>query len=262
MRRSLTLFPSVWVGCRVPSRAIFCKSHRPIIRTQKYSLSPFYFPLRCLSRFSQDFYSVIGVTKTATQAEIKREYFRKAKLYHPDLNPNDKTAVKKFQELATAYETLGNPQKRLEYDRMGYKQYSEQASRHQQQYGQATPPDAKEVFNDVYKDFDIIQSAWNEYITEMKEDFVYACEEANKGNWTPLYDTAKANSALILGIVVPIAIVLRMPSAVALAMRFVLPIVSTVGMGIIRSGNSGVFAAYLWRKLVEIARNRKKRKRK
>lgn len=258
----MALFPRVWASCLQPTRAIFCKSHLPIIRNQKIALSPLYIPLRCLSRYSQDFYSVIGVTKSATQAEIKREYFRKAKLYHPDVNPNDKNAVKKFQELATAYETLGNPQKRLEYDRMGYKQYSQQASRHQQQYGQATPPDANEVFNDVYKDFEIIQSAFNEYITESKEDFVYACGEADKGNWTPMYDVAKANSVLILGVVVPIAIVLRMPSAVAVAMRVVLPIVSTVGMGIIRSGNSGVFAAYLWRKLVEIARNRKKRKRK
>jgi hypothetical protein len=201
------------------------------------------------------------VTKSATQAEIKREYFRKAKKYHPDLNPNDKNAVRKFQELATAYETLSNPQKRLEYDNMGYKQYSQQTSRHQQQYGQASPPDANEVFNTVYQDFEIIQSAWYDYLTETKEDFTYACKEADNNNWTPMYDIAKANSVLIVGIVVPVAIVLRMPSAIAVALRFALPIVSAVGMGIIRTGNSGVFAAYLWRKLVEIARNRKKRTR-
>lgn len=258
-----------------PSVLLYRARHR-IIRSKNFRCFPATFPhfnlliqtpkspillsFRCFSRFTQDFYNVIGVTKTATQSEIKQEYFRKAKKYHPDLNPGDPTAVKKFQELATAYETLGNPQKRLEYDRLGYQQYSHQTTRNRQQYGQPTPPDANDVFNDVYQDFEIIQSAWRDYLTETKEDFVYACKEADQSNWTPMYDLAKANSVIIVGVVVPIAIVLRMPAAVAVAMRFVIPILSSVGIGIIRSGNSGVFAAYLWKKLVEIARNRKKRK--
>jgi hypothetical protein len=234
------------------------------LRLHKHILSPkspaLLFSFRCFSRFTQDFYSIIGVTKSATQSEIKQEYFRKAKKYHPDLNPNDKNAVKKFQELATAYETLGNPQRRLEYDRLGYQQYTQQTSRNQQQYGQATAPDANDVFNEVYQDFEIITSAWNDYIAETKSDFVYACKEADQNNWTPMYDIAKANSVLIVGVVVPLAIVIRMPAAVGVAMRFLLPIASGVGVAVIRSGNSAVFAAYLWKKLVEIARNRKKRK--
>ena len=227
------------------------------INTPKF---PILLSFRCLSRYARDFYNVIGVTKTATQSEIKQEYFRKAKKYHPDLNPGDPTAVKKFQELATAYETLGNPQRRLEYDRLGYQQYAQQTTRHQQQYGQPTPPDANDVFNDGYQDFEIIQAAWADYLADTKEDFAYACKEADGSNWTPMYDLAKANSALIVGVVVPIAIVLRMPAAVGVAIRFVIPILSSVGVGIIRSGNSRVFAAYLWKKLVEIAHNRKKRR--
>ena len=253
-----SLLPCKVRVCSITRRKVSRVIISPIFRPSPYKHNNhFFLPFRCLSIFTQDYYAVIGVSKTASQAEIKKEYFRKAKQYHPDLNPNDKTAVKKFQELATAYETLGNPQKRKEYDRLGYRQYAQHTAQGQHY---ASGRDANDVFNDVYKDFEIIQWAWNDYITETKEDFVYACQEADRNNWTPMYDVAKANGAILLGIVVPVAVLLRMPAAVAVAMRFIVPVISSIGVGIIRSGNSGVFAAYLWKKIVEIARNRKKRK--
>lgn len=221
-------------------------------------LPPLLTAFRLFASQAQDFYSIIGVPKSATQSDIKKAYFKKAKECHPDLNPNDKNAVKRFQDLATAYETLGDPAKRAEYDRVGYQRYTDPSSRYGQQYRHA--PDANDVFNSVYEDFEIIQSALYDCIDDMKEEFSYALKEADKNNWTPLYKLARANSLLIAGIVLPIALVFRVPTVVAAASRFIIPIISSVGIAIIRSGNSHVVAGYVWRKIVQIARERNKRK--
>lgn len=66
-----------------------------------------------------DYYDVLGVDKTATDAEIKRAYRLKAIKYHPDKNPGDKAAEKKFRKIAEAYETLKDPSKRANYDQFG-----------------------------------------------------------------------------------------------------------------------------------------------
>ena len=65
-----------------------------------------------------DYYDVIGVKRNATQKEIKQAYFQKAKQYHPDTNKNP-DAVKKFQELAEAYDVLSDEGKRRQYDQFG-----------------------------------------------------------------------------------------------------------------------------------------------
>lgn len=68
---------------------------------------------------SRDFYEVLGLDKGASQAEIKRSFRKLARKYHPDLNPGDKAAEKKFKELNEAYEVLSDPKKRGDYDRFG-----------------------------------------------------------------------------------------------------------------------------------------------
>ncbi len=65
----------------------------------------------------KDYYSVLGVEKTATQDEIKSAYRKLAKKYHPDLNPNNPEATEKMKEINEAYEILGNEEKRGKYDR-------------------------------------------------------------------------------------------------------------------------------------------------
>lgn len=67
----------------------------------------------------RDYYEVLGVTKTASDDEIKRAYKKMAIKYHPDRNPGDKEAEDKFKEAAEAYDVLRDPEKRQRYDQFG-----------------------------------------------------------------------------------------------------------------------------------------------
>ncbi len=66
-----------------------------------------------------DYYEILGVNKNASEEEIKKAYRKLARKYHPDLNPNDKEANKKFQQINEANEVLSDPEKRKKYDQYG-----------------------------------------------------------------------------------------------------------------------------------------------
>ena len=67
----------------------------------------------------KDYYTTLGVSKTATEKEIKQAFRKLARKFHPDVNPGDKSAESKFKEINEAYEVLGDPEKRKKYDELG-----------------------------------------------------------------------------------------------------------------------------------------------
>jgi curved DNA-binding protein len=87
-----------------------------------------------------DYYKTLELTKTAGEADIKKAYRRLARKFHPDLNPNDASAKKKFQEINEAHEVLSDPEKRKKYDKYGKDwqhgaEYEQARRKQQQQYG-------------------------------------------------------------------------------------------------------------------------------
>ena len=85
-----------------------------------------------------DYYKILGVNKNATEKEIKKAYRKLARKYHPDLNPEDKEAEKKFTQINEANEVLSNPENRKKYDKYGkdwkHAEEFEKAQQQRQQY--------------------------------------------------------------------------------------------------------------------------------
>lgn len=103
-----------------------------------------------------DYYKVLGVSKDASEADIKKAYRKLARKHHPDLNPNDKEAERKFKELNEANEVLSNPENRKKYDQYGKDwQHADQfeAQQRQQSRGRAQPSGGGGDFGGDYSDF-------------------------------------------------------------------------------------------------------------
>lgn len=90
-----------------------------------------------------DYYKILELDKSASDADIKKAYRKLARKHHPDLNPNDANAKKKFQQINEANEVLSDPEKRKKYDKYGkdwqrgeeYEQYERSKQQQQSQYG-------------------------------------------------------------------------------------------------------------------------------
>ena len=111
---------------------------------------------------SVDYYKILGITKSASEGDIKKAYRKMARKYHPDLNPNNKNAEKKFKEINEANEVLSNPENRKKYDKYGEHWQNgeayEQEKQRQQQYqrssqgssGGYSQQDFSDIFGDMF----------------------------------------------------------------------------------------------------------------
>jgi DnaJ-class molecular chaperone len=93
-------------------------------------------PAEIMEMANKDYYQILGVSKNASEKEIKQAYRRLARKHHPDVNPGDKSAEAKFKEINAAYEVLSNPEKRKKYDQFGDQwEYAEQFAKARGQQG-------------------------------------------------------------------------------------------------------------------------------
>src|SRR5215217_1108151 len=68
---------------------------------------------------AKDFYATLGVSRNATEKEIRSAYRKLARKHHPDVNPNDKASEARFKEINSAHDVLSDPEKRKKYDKYG-----------------------------------------------------------------------------------------------------------------------------------------------
>jgi curved DNA-binding protein len=105
----------------------------------------------------KDYYKVLGVSKTASQEEIKKVFRKLAVKFHPDKNPGDKKAEERFKEISEANEVLSDPEKRKKYDELGdnWKYYQQQGDQRsgQKRYRQQPRHDFGEGFGGEFSDF-------------------------------------------------------------------------------------------------------------
>lgn len=100
---------------------------------------------------SRDYYDLLGVSKTATDEELKKAYRKLALKYHPDKNPGDQAAETHFKEINAAYSVLGDAEKRRVYDRYGHEAFSGAAG--SGGFGGGFDSNVGDIFGDLFEDF-------------------------------------------------------------------------------------------------------------
>ncbi len=103
-----------------------------------------------MAESKRDYYEVLGVDKNADDATIKKAYRQLAKKYHPDMNPGDAEAEKKFKEASEAYGILSDATKRSQYDQFGHAAFDGAAGGG---YGGYSSADFTDIFGDLFGDF-------------------------------------------------------------------------------------------------------------
>ncbi|HJM82407.1 MAG TPA: DnaJ C-terminal domain-containing protein [Nitrospinota bacterium] len=106
---------------------------------------------------SKDYYEILGVGRSASETEIKKAYRRLAKKYHPDKNPEDKTAEIKFKSISEAYAVLSDSDKRAQYDRFGHDSFRQRFSQ-EDIFGNSN-------LGDILREFGIGEESFGQFFT-------------------------------------------------------------------------------------------------
>ncbi len=99
----------------------------------------------------RDYYEVLGVSRDASEPDLKSAFRKLAKQYHPDRNPDDAEAEQKFKDINEAYETLRDPQKRAAYDQFGHEAFG--PGGHPQGFGADFGASMSDIFDDLFGEF-------------------------------------------------------------------------------------------------------------
>lgn len=143
----------------------------------------------------EDYYKILGVSKSATADEIKKSYRKLAMKYHPDQNPNNKDAEAKFKELAEAYEVVSDPQKRAAYDSYGHSAFDGGSSRPRGGagggFGGFNPGSSgfSDMFGDIFEDLmggGRNSQNFNSRGSDLRYNIEISLEEAFKGKQTKI----------------------------------------------------------------------------
>ncbi len=105
-----------------------------------------------MAESKRDYYEVLGVDRGADEATIKKAYRQLAKKYHPDMNPGDKEAEKKFKEASEAYAVLSDSQKRAQYDQFGHAAFEQGGAGGSGFGGFDFTGDMGDIFGDIFGD--------------------------------------------------------------------------------------------------------------
>lgn len=97
----------------------------------------------------KDYYAILGVSRNADEKEIKQAYRKLAKKYHPDTNAGNKDAEQKFKEITEAYDVLGDPEKRKQYDQFGSAAFDGNTGEYYREY-HFENGDAEHIFEDLF----------------------------------------------------------------------------------------------------------------
>lgn len=222
------------------------------------------------------YYSLLGVRRDADADSIKKGYFNQAKLSHPDLHPDDPAASVRFREVSEAYEVLSDESERAQYDLLGHDRYKLKqmpgAGAQQQQHegggyaagGAYEELRQAEMFHRVWREY--YMSEVSPYVSAVQAEASAALTAARRGEWGPAWEFAKARPGLIMGVVMPLAAVLRFPwlvsGAFGLAVRAVMSsmyLLSMLNHFLPRETKRDI-ADYLWRRMIAAARARKNAK--